>query len=115
MIWLVFIIAEIYPMIEIEDYPARFAFGEMREASIKFVAAKRAMERWQLIEQAIAGTPWLLSSGFSITDLAIANVSRWIDDKAWRAGNLPKIEAIHAGILLRPFAGKVWVQHFGAA
>src|SRR5262249_15969090 len=80
--WLVFIIAEIYPMIEIEDYPARFALGEMREASIKFVAANRARERWQLIEEAIAGKPWLLASGFTITDLAIANVSRWIDDKA---------------------------------
>lgn len=111
--WLVFIIAEIYPMIEIEDYPTRFAPGEMRAASIKFVAANRAKERWQLIEEAIAGTPWLLPSGFTITDLAIANVSRWIDDKAWRATSLPKIEAIHAGILARPKAGKVWAQHFG--
>lgn len=111
--WLVFIIAEIYPMIEIEDYPARFALGEMRAASIKFVAAKRAMERWQLIEEAVFGTPWLLPSGFTITDLAIANVSRWIDDKAWRAANLPKIEAIHAGVLARPKAGKVWASHFG--
>lgn len=112
--WLVFIIAEIYPMIEIEDYPARFALGEKQEASIRFVAVKRIKERWQLIEAAIAGTPWLLASGFTITDLAIANVSRWIDDKDWRAANLPKIENIHAAIHARPKAGKVWMDHFGA-
>ncbi|HXZ68551.1 MAG TPA: glutathione S-transferase family protein [Alphaproteobacteria bacterium] len=112
--WLVSIVAEIYPMIEIRDYPKRFAIGEKNEETIINIARNRARERWLSIERAIAGSPWLLPTGFSIADLAIANVSRWTIGKDWRIANLSKIEAIHAGILARPKAGKVWASHFGA-
>lgn len=112
--WLVSIAAEIYPMIEIRDYPRRFAIGEKNEETVINIARNRARERWLAIESAIAGSPWLLPSGFSIADLAIANVSRWTIGKDWRIANLPKIEAIHAAILARPKAGKVWAHHFGA-
>ena len=111
--WLVSIVAEIYPMIEIRDYPKRFSIGEKGEETIKNIAQLRARERWDAIESAIAGTPWLLPSGFSVTDLAIANVSRWTIGKEWRIANLPRIEAINTAILVRPKAGKVWTRHFG--
>ncbi len=110
--WLVTIVAEIYPMIEIRDYPKRFAIGEKNEETIINVARNRARERWLALEAAVAGSPWLLPTGFSITDLAIANVSRWTIGKDWRMANLPKIEAIDAAILARPKAGKVWANHF---
>jgi GST-like protein len=111
--WLVFVAAEIYPMVEIEDYPQRFATGELREAAIRFVAQNRARERWRAVEEVIAGDPWLLPDGFSIADLAIANVSRWIHDNDWRIASLPKIEAINAGIFARPKAGEAWKRNFG--
>jgi GST-like protein len=110
--WLIFVVSEIYPMIEISDYPGRFATGEKNEAAMRFRAQARARERWLLIEKAIAGSPWLLKGGFSIADLAIANVSRWTIGKDWRAANLPKVEAINAAILARPRAGAVWTRHF---
>jgi len=110
--WLIFVNTEVYPMIEIDDYPMRFTTGERGEAALKFVAQKRARERWLLVEQAIAGSPWLLESGFSIADLAIANVSRWTIGKDWRAANLPKIDAVHQAVLARPKAGSVWTRLF---
>ena len=39
-------------------------------------------ERWQIVEVEIAGGPYLLSSGFSLTDLYIAVVSRWAQQDA---------------------------------
>jgi len=110
--WLVHINTEMYPMIEIRDYPARFVEGEAAGKALAQRAIERLRERWLGVERAIAGAPWLLADGFSIADLAIGCVSRWAVGKDWRAENCPKIEALNAAIFARPRAGPVWKRHF---
>ena len=111
--WTVFAVSEVYPMIEIFDYPKRFATGEKEEGAVKLRAQQRARERWLIVEQVIAGSPWILPGGFSIADIATACVSRWTLGKDWRAPNIPKIEALNAAIYQRPRAGPIWKHHFG--
>jgi GST-like protein len=110
--WTVFAVAEVYPMIEIFDYPKRFATGEREEAAVKLRAQTRARERWMIVEKEMAASPWILSS-FSIADLAVACVSRWTLGKDWRPPNIPKMEAMNKAIFAREKAGKVWTHHFG--
>jgi GST-like protein len=111
--WLVYVVAETYPMIEIRDFPARFVDGEVAGKALQERVIARLRQRWLMVEVAIAGQPWLLAEGFSIADLAIACVSRWSVGKEWRAANIPRIEAINAGIVARPRVGPVWQRHFG--
>jgi len=111
--WLVYVAAEIYSMIEIRDYPARFVEGEMAGRALQECVIERLRQRWRTVEAAIAGKPWLLAEGFSIADLAIACVSRWSVGKEWRAVNCPKIETLNAALFDRPRAGPVWKRHFG--
>ena len=111
--WLIYIAAEIYSMIEIEDYPERFVSAEPAQKDLREHVRKRIRRRWLSVESALAGDPWLLKSGFSVADLSIATVSRWTTGKRWRKQNTPGIEALVAAVAGRKRAGPVWRRHFG--
>jgi len=111
--WTVFVAAEIYPMIEIVDYPERFVEKASAKAS-KERARARIRRRWVAVESAITGDPWLDVRGLSIADLAIANVSQWSTGKRWRQLNCKGIDAIVTAIARRKSTRSVWESHFGA-
>ena len=116
--WLVFIAAEIYPVVEMIDYPERFqpegeaTAGERREALREHLRGtwKR---RWLLVEHAASGNPWFLAEGPSAVDIYAAVVSRWAQTSDWRPGNLPRVEAIAAALAAHDICGPVWRRHFG--
>jgi GST-like protein len=109
----VYVSAEIYPMIEIWDYPLRFASNSEEGKTLKDRARERIRQRWLAVEQAIDGEPWLVKSGFSIADLSMATVSRWTVGEKWRRMHVPKIDAIATAVSERQRAGAVWHRHFG--
>lgn len=109
--WLVYLVSEIYPLIEVSDYPERFAVDGAAPEAVREHSHEMLRERWEVLEAAIAGSPWLLPSGFCITDLHIATMSRWSLDADWRAATLPRVEAITAAVASRPAAGPVWRRH----
>ena len=109
--WIAFMASEIYPMIEIVDYPERFApQGEQADA-LKAKARDRARERIQLVQRSIAGE-WLLPTGFSIVDIYAAMFSRWIGEP-WRAEHLKDLVALADRVSKRPAIAPVWARHFG--
>ena len=109
--WIAYMASEIYPMVEIVDYPERFApEGEQAEA-LRTKARDRIRERFLVIEKAIAG-PWLLASGFSAADIYAAMFSRWSMGKEWRDANLPRVCALAKALSERPKAGPVWKRHY---
>jgi len=111
--WITYMASEIYPMVEIVDYPERFVpEGEPAEA-MRGKARDRIRERFLVIENAIAG-PWLLASGFCAADIYAAMFSRWSMGKEWREANLPKVCALAKALSERPKAGPVWERHYGS-
>lgn len=111
--WTVFVAAEIYPMIEVVDYPERFVEDTAARA-LRERARARIRNRWLNVESAITGDPWLDVSGLSIADLTIANVSRWSTGKRWRQANCRGIDAIATAIAERKSTRAAWESHFGA-
>lgn len=116
--WLLFIATEIYPLVEIIDYPERFEPGaeapsDERRARLREHVRGLWKRRWLLVERAIEGDPWFLASGYSLVDIYIAVVSRWAQLDEWRAGSLPGVEAIANAIAERPRSAAVWRRHFG--
>lgn len=111
--WLIFVAAELYPLVEINDYPERFVADPAHTDGARERARELWRQRWLVVERAIAGDPWLLPAGFCITDVYIAVVSRWAQQTAWRAANLPKIERLCAAVAARPTLADVWTRHFG--
>ena len=111
--WLAFVATELYPIVEINDYPERFVPAPARASEMREVARRIWRERWLLVESAIAGQPWLLPSGFCFTDVYIAVVSRWAQQTEWREQHLPKVEAIAASMGALDRIGEVWKRHRG--
>jgi GST-like protein len=111
--WLVFMAAELYPLIEICDYPERFAPDAATAPAVREVAHRTWQRRWSLVESAIRGAPWFMPSGFSAVDLYLAVLSRWSLDAAWRAAQVPKVEAIASAVAQRPRSGPIWHRHHG--
>jgi glutathione S-transferase len=109
--WLLFIATEIYPIVEINDYPERFVPTAESATGMREVARTIWRKRWRLVEQEIAGTPYLLRTGFCLTDLYIAVVSRWAQQDSWRPENLPKVEKLTAAVAARPATAPVWARH----
>jgi glutathione S-transferase len=109
--WIAFMASEIYPMVEIADYPERFAPKGVEAEALRLKARDRVRERILLVEQAIAG-PWLLASGFSAADIYAAMFTRWSECRGWRDEHLPKIMVIAAALAQRPAIAPVWRRHF---
>ncbi len=110
--WLAYMASEIYPMVEIVDYPERFAPPGDEAKALRLKARDRVRERMLLIERSIAG-PFLLAGGFSICDIYAAMFSRWSVGREWREENLKKVTALAAAVAERPAIAPVWARHFG--
>lgn len=113
--WLVHIAAEVYPLIEMSDYPLRFAPPETSEVGMRSLVRTRIRERWRLVEKAAHGEGSFLASGFSAIDLAIAVISRWAVGAAWRAKECPRLDGIRIAVGKRESIAPVWHRHFAAA
>ena len=111
--WIAFCASEIYPMVEIIDYPERFASAGQESEVLRERARARLRNRCLILEKGILGYPWILETGFSVADLYAANLTRWDVGKEWRDENCPKIERLTAAIAARPKSGPVWRLHFG--
>ena len=108
--WLAFMAAEVYPIVEIVDYPERFVPGGNGE-KLKRVARDRIRERLLIIERMIAG-PFFLAGGFSLLDIYAAMFSRWSLEADWKTANLPRLMALADAVSQRPAIQPVWQRHF---
>lgn len=111
--WLAFMIAEIYPMVEISDYPERFVLPGAEAEALREKAKQRIRERLQTVAKAIAG-PWFLPTGFSAVDIYAVMFSRWRGSvgKEWLENNIPEIHTLARRVFERPKVQPVWKKHF---
>ncbi len=113
--WLAFMTSEIYPMVELSDYPERFAPEGAEAEALRGKARERIRERLLIVERSLEG-PWFLSSGFSILDIYAAMFTRWRASIGpdWLAeGHIPRLDAVCAALRKRPAIAPVWTRHFG--
>lgn len=111
--WIAFMASEIYPMVEIVDYPDRFVPAGSEAEALKKRAIARIRERMLVIEAAVVG-PWLLAHEFCTADIYVAMFSQWSIGKEWRKAHLPKINALVDALAARPRIAPVWQKHFAA-
>jgi glutathione S-transferase len=112
--WLAFMAAEIYPMVEIEDYPSRFVPEGAASDALREKSKQRIRERLLILERAVAG-PWVLADGFSACDIYVAMFCRWSAAHGWRDEHVPKLCAIMRGVAAHPRLAPVWHAHFPGA
>jgi len=109
--WLAFMASEIYPIVEIVDYPERFVPAGGDAGALRTKARDRIRERILLIERMIRG-PFLLAHGFSILDIYAAMFSRWSLEPDWKRDNLPRLMALAEAVSRLDAIAPVWQRHF---
>jgi GST-like protein len=111
--WIAFMASEIYPIVEIADYPERF-FADHKSAAILGLAAKRRIRDRLILTEAAAKGPWFLGENFSALDIYAAMFSRWREARegGWRDEYLPKICAIADALKQRPAMKSVFEKYF---
>lgn len=114
--WLLFLATEIYPVVEMIDYPARFqpeleGTPTLRRDELRSHFRTIWKQRWLQVEQA-AGQPWFLADEFSALDIYVSVLSRWGQVSDWREKQLLQIEKISRAVATRPALADVWQRHF---
>ena len=101
--WLAFMAGEIYPIVEIVDYPERFTLdgrGALR-AIARDVSVSAFDHRAHDQRSVLAGV------------IYAAMFSRWGHEPDWRLANLPRLMALADAVSKRPAIAPVWQRHFG--
>ncbi|MEQ8207248.1 MAG: glutathione S-transferase family protein [Woeseia sp.] len=115
--WLLFMAAELYPIIEFHDYPERFQpegndTPSGRRDDLRVHATAIWQRRWLLVEAAAEADPWFQSCGFGVLDIYAAVLCQWALDDAWRSEKLPGVASIAQRIAGRESLKRVWKRHF---
>lgn len=110
--WMAMAAGEFYPAVTRSDYPERFSTDPAHTPGIRAAARLAGQQFWRLVEQHAAPAPFLLGARFSVADLYLAVLSRWMDSAAWMPAECPRVEALAAAVAARPAAGAVWRRHF---
>jgi GST-like protein len=113
--WLSFMAGEIYPMVEISDFPERFVVQGVEADTLRAKARSRIRDNLLVLERTIKG-PWFLGEEFSAADVYVVMFTRWRNTvgRDWlEGGHIPKLHALAERLSKRERIAPVWQRHFG--
>ena len=109
--WLMLVAGEFYPHVTRYDYPERFSADPAHAPAIRARAEEMGREIWRLVERECAPSPFVLGDRFSVTDIYLAALSRWIKGPEWIPAECPRVEALAQAVSRRPRIAPVWAKH----
>lgn len=114
--WMTLMAAEAYPHVTRSDYPARFTPDPAAAPGIKARALEMYREVLMVVEnhaglRGAGQAPFLLGARFSVADIQIAVMSRWMGGRAWTPAHCPRIEALAQAVRARPAIAPLWQRH----
>jgi len=111
---MVFIAANCYAAISVNDYPERWTTASTRSAQAKVrLAARRQLHRhWEIFADTFAPAPWLSGAEPGALDLLAAVVSRWSGARAHLAAQRPELLAVLRRIDTLPAVRDIFEAHW---
>jgi len=110
--WLVFIVANIYPMFTVGDDTSRFVADPIAQKELRVSTENYKSRSWQIVESSIAPKPWFLGTRFSALDIFAATITRWRPQREWYKANCPKLHGVALAADAEPRLAKVWKRNF---
>jgi GST-like protein len=113
--WLCYMAGEVYPMVEISDYPERFVPAGEQADTLRAKARGRIRDSLVLVDRKIR-EPWFLGECFSLMDIYVVMFTRWRGTvgRDWlEGGHIPKLHALAERLSTRDRIAPVWRKHFG--
>lgn len=110
--WLVFIVANIYPMFTVGDDTSRFVADSIAQKELRVSTENYKSRCWQIVESGIKPKPWFLGTRFSALDIFAATITRWRPRREWYKANCPKLHGVALAADAEPRLAKVWKRNF---
>jgi GST-like protein len=110
--WMALAAGEFYPHVTRSDYPERFHPDPAQAPGIRARAQEMGRGIWSLVEQEANLDPFVLGKRFSLADIYLSVLTRWMDGDDWIPAHCPRLEALAQAVAARPRAGPVWRKHF---
>lgn len=115
--WMVLAAAEGYPHVTRYDYPKRFSADPGHARAIRARARVMYRELWRLVEAEAGLTgdpdaPYLLGARFTVADVYIAVLSRWLKGADWLPEACPRLATLGRAVAGRAAIAPVWARHF---
>jgi GST-like protein len=110
--WLVFIVANIYPMFTVGDDTSRFVADSIAQKELRVSTENYKSRSWQIVESSIKPKPWFLGTRFSALDIFAASITRWRPRREWYKANCPKLHGVALAADAEPRLAKVWQRNF---
>ncbi len=112
--WLVYLVANVYPIFTYGDEPTRYVEDERAAKAFRTRLDARIDVLWSVVESA-AGAPWFLGERPSALDVYLAVMTRWRPRRAWFAKHAPRLHAIARRMDDEPAFAAVWARNFPEA
>ena len=110
--WLVFIVANVYPMYTVGDFPERFVSGEAAQKELRASTDAYRDKSWRIVEANLAPQPWFLGARFSALDVYAKVMTHWRPRRDWFKDNCPKLMSVALAADKEPRLAKVWQRNF---
>ena len=115
--WMVLAGAEGYPHVTRFDYPERFSADPAHAEAIRDRAQEMYRDLWRLVEAEAgltgdAAAPFLLGARFTVADIYIAVMTRWMKGSEWLPEACPKLDTLARAVSERPHIAPVWARHW---
>jgi glutathione S-transferase len=110
--WMCFVLSNIYEGELRKNYPQRYVQGNpdlVQEAACTFV-----MENYQILENALAETPYFFGNQITILDIYIWMFVNWIEDIEDFRAACPKVTLLAEAVMNRPKIATVHADNFGS-
>lgn len=114
--WMTLAAAEFYPHVTRGGYPERFGTDPSQQQALRDRAREMGRDVWRVVEAHAGLTgdparPFLLGDRFSVADIYLAVLSRWMGGRAWVPQHCPRLEALAQAVARRPLIAPLWQRH----
>ena len=102
LFWLNVMATSGYLTVARHGHPERYAFTPEAIEQVEAKAGEDLEKFFDLMEQAISGTPFFLPSRFCALDIYLTMLTEWSEDKERLFSSRPKLRALTAQVSQRP-------------
>ncbi len=107
--WMVFANVNIYEAVLRNPYASRFTTDPDGVDAVRAAAIGRLGEALTVLENAIDPGPFMLGESMTVLDVYLSMLFTWYHGDI----EMPRLEALKAGVKQNPVVAPIWRRHFG--
>ena len=111
--WLFFFSSSLQNAYQMTYYTDRFCSSKEDQLSVKRRSNSRLRELWQVVDDAIGESDWLLGKRFSAADIYLFMLTTWLNESLEHPSleSFPNVERVAAEVMNRPSVARIYSSY----